>query len=327
LKGDSVMDKRTLGMCVLMLASGVMSPIAATAAWPEKPVRIIIPWPPGGSTDIVGRLLAAELTNRFKQQVFIDNRAGATGIVGMTVATQSKPDGYTFMMTSTAYGHLIYKTKVNVDLDKSFDPVALLGFGDSAMVVHPSLPVKNVRELIALAKARPGQLFYPSSGVGGFPHMNTELFKLKTGTDIVHVPFNGGGPALIDLVAGNTQVMISTLVTVYPQVSGKRLRLIGIGSAKRNPAFPDVPTISEAVPGYETSIWWGLFAPPGTPADAIARMHTEATAVMSSADMQKRLEEQGGVFVRMSSAEFGKLMKAETEKWMTVVKAANIKED
>ena len=312
---------------ILVLASLLATPVASAAAWPEKPVRIIIPWPPGGSTDIVGRLLAAELTNRFKQQVIIDNRAGATGIVGMTVATQAKPDGYTFMMTSTAYGHLIYKTKVNVDLDKSFDPVALLGFGDSAMVVHPSLPVKTVKDVIALAKARPGQLYYPSSGVGGFPHMNTELFKLKTGTNIVHVPFKGGGPALIDLVAGNTQVMISTLVTVHPQVSSGRLRLIGIGSAKRNPNYPDVPTISEAVPGYETSIWWGLFAPPGTPADIVSRMHAEATAVMSSADMQKRLDEQGGVFVKMSSAEFGRLMKAETEKWMAVVKAANIKED
>ena len=321
------MDKRTLGICVLMLASGAMSPIAATAAWPEKPVRIIIPWPPGGSTDIVGRLLATELTNRFRQQVIIDNRAGATGIVGMTVATQSRPDGYTFMMTSTAYGHLIYKTKVNVDLDKSFDPVVLLGFGDSAMVVHPSLPVKGVKDVIALAKARPGQLFYPSSGVGGFPHMNTELFKLKTGTNIVHVPFKGGGPALIDLISGNTQVMISSLVSVYPHVSSNRLKLLAIGSAKRNPNHPNVPTISETVPGYESSIWWGLFAPPGTPADVIARMHAEATAVMSSADMQKRLDEQGGVFTKMSTAEFGKLMKAETDKWMAVVKAANIKQD
>src|SRR5688572_14571638 len=275
---ENVMRWRVLQLLAFVLASIGAVPSAPAAAWPERPVRMIIPWPPGGSTDIVGRLLAAELTNRLKQQVIIDNRAGASGIVGMQVATQAKPDGYTFMITSTAYGHLIYKSKVNVDLDKSFDPVALLGFGDSAMVVHPSLPVKNVKELIALAKARPGQLYYPSSGVGGFPHMNTELFKLKTGTNIVHVPFKGGGPALIDIVAGNTQVMISTLVTVYPQVAGKRLRLLGIGGAKRNPNFPDVPTIAEAVPGYETSIWWGLFAPPGTPADAVSRMHAESTA-------------------------------------------------
>src|SRR5438477_5878054 len=163
-----------LRFIALLIAALFIIPLATAAAWPERTVRIIIPWPPGGSTDIVGRLLAAELTNRFKQQVIIDNRAGATGIVGMQIATQAKPDGYTFMITSTAYGHLIYKSKVNVDLDRAFDPVALLGFGDSALVVHPSLPVKTVKELIALAKANPGQLLYATSGVAGFPHMSTE---------------------------------------------------------------------------------------------------------------------------------------------------------
>ena len=313
-----------VGLYVLLVLLGGA---ANGAAWPERPVRVIIPWPPGGSTDIIGRLVATELTNRLKQQVIIDNRAGASGIVGMQIATQAKPDGYTFMLTSTAYGHLIYKSKVNVDLDKSFEPVALLGFGDSALVVHPSLPVKSVKELIALAKARPGQLNYASSGVGGFPHMNTELFMLKTGVKMVHVPFKGGGPAIADVIAGNTQVMITSLVSVVPFIGSGRLKLVAVGGAKRSPSYADVPTISETVPGYETAIWWGMFAPPGTPRAAIDRLHAEIIAVMASPEMQKRLDEQGGVFIKMSPAEFGKLMKSETDKWMAVVKAANIKEE
>src|SRR5690606_6393400 len=187
----------------LMLACALCA-LPVQAAWPERTIRIIIPWAPGGSTDIVGRLLASELTPRFKQQVVIDNRAGAGSIVGLQIASAAPPDGYTFMMTSTAYGFLIDKPKPPVDLVNSFAPVALIGFGDSALVVHPSLPVKTVQDLIDLAKRRPGAIFYASSGIGGFPHMNTELFKLMTGVNLVHVPFKGGGPATADLVAGHT---------------------------------------------------------------------------------------------------------------------------
>lgn len=298
---------------------------AQAAAWPERAVRIIIPWPPGGSTDIVGRIIAAELTARLKQQVIIDNRAGAGSIVGLQIATAAPPDGYTFMMTSTAYGFLIDKPKVPVDLVNSFAPVVLIGFGDSAMLVHPSLPVKSVKDVIALAKKRPGELLYPSSGIGGFPHMNTELFKLKAGVNLVHVPFKGGGPANADLIAGHSQLMIGSLVTAMPYIQNGRLRLIAVGGAKRNPKMPDIPTIGETVPGYESSIWWGIFAPPKTPADIIARMHAETTEVITTAGFQKKLEEQGGAVVKMSSAEFGKLMVSEQNKWLDVIKTANIK--
>src|SRR4051812_13763586 len=197
---------RTLQSLALLLAGLTVAPFAAGAAFPEKTIRIILPWPPGGSTDIVGRLIAAELTARLKQQVIIDNRAGAGGIVGMQLATAAPPDGYTLMLTSTAYGYLIDKQDVPVDIVKSFAPVALIGLGDSALAVHPALPVKSVKELIALARAKPGALNYASSGIGGFPHMNTELFKLKTGVDMVHVPFKGGGPAIADVMAGHTDL-------------------------------------------------------------------------------------------------------------------------
>jgi len=226
----------------LLLVSVALVPATTAAAWPEKSIRVIIPWPPGGSTDIVGRLLAAELTPRLKQQVIIDNRAGAGSIVGLQIATAAPPDGYTFMMTSTAYGFLIDKPKVPVDLVNSFAPVAMIGFGDSALVVHPSLPVRTVKDLVALAKKRPGELFYASSGIGGFPHMNTELFKLKAGVNLVHVPFKGGGPAVADLVAGHSQLQIGSLVTPlgFPEIGP------GGGGADIGPiaAAGNVPTMA-----------------------------------------------------------------------------------
>jgi tripartite-type tricarboxylate transporter receptor subunit TctC len=310
----------------LLLAS-VLAPFSALAAWPEKPIRVIIPWPPGGSTDIVGRLLAADLTKRFKQQVIIDNRAGAASIIGLQLAAATPPDGYNFMITSTAYGHLINKAQAKgIDYVKSFEPVALLGFADSVLAVHPSLPVNSVKELIALAKKRPGELNYSSSGIGGFPHMNTELFKLMTGINIVHVPFQGGGPAIADTMAGNTQMQIGSITTLIPHIRSGRLKPLGIGGRKRSPQLPDVPTISEAgVPGYATYIWWGMFAPLRTLPDVIRAMHAEVTSVLDSPEMLKRLEPQGAVPEKMSSAEFGKVMVEETSKWLDVIHRAGIK--
>jgi len=321
------MNAKSLGLGILglLLASNTLLSIASAAAWPERPIRIIIPWPPGGSTDIVGRILAADLSARLKQQVLIDNRAGAGSIVGLQIATASPPDGYTFMMTSTAYGFLIDKPKVPVDLVNSFAPVAMIGFGDSALVVHPSFPVKTVKDLIDLARKRPGEIFYASSGIGGFPHMNTELFKLKTGVNMVHVPFKGGGPAAADVIAGHTQLQFASLVTVAPHVQSGRLRLVATGGPKRDPNYPNVPTIAETVPGYESRIWWGIFAPPKTPPDIIARFHAETMEVISSPVFQKRLDEQGGAVVKMSSAQFGKLMVSEQNKWLEVIRAAGIK--
>ncbi|MCE9641867.1 MAG: tripartite tricarboxylate transporter substrate binding protein [Betaproteobacteria bacterium] len=316
---------RSFSPFALLLVSIALIPLAGAATWPEKPVRILIPWPPGGSTDIVGRLLAVELTTRLKQQVIIDNRSGAGGIVGMQIATAAPPDGYTLMLTSTAYGYLIDKQEVPVDIVKSFAPVALIGLGESALAVHPALPVKSVKELIALARARPGELNYASSGIGGFPHMNTELLKLKTGVNMVHVPFKGGGPAIADVVAGHTQIYLGALVTVMPFIQSGRLKLLGVGGTKRNANLPNVATISETVPGYETYIWWGLFAPPATPAATIARLHAETINTLDSPGFVKRLDEQGGAPSKMSTADFGKLMVSETAKWIEVIKAAGIK--
>ena len=309
----------------LVLTALAWVPAVPAASWPEKPVRIIIPWPPGGSTDVIGRVLAADLTARFKQQVIIDNRAGAGSIVGLQIATAAPPDGYTFMMTSTAYGFLIDKPKVPVDLVNSFVPVAMIGFGDAALVVHPSFPVNTVKELIDLARRKPREILYGSSGIGGFPHMNTELFMMKTGIRMVHVPFKGGGPAMVDIMAGHIQVYLGSLVQVMPQIPSKRLKLVATGGLQRNSKLPDVPTIGETVPGYESRIWWGIFAPPRTPADSIARFHAETIDAISAPAFQKRLDEQGGEVVKMSSAEFGRLMVSEQNKWLEVIRAAGIK--
>ncbi len=313
---------KTIG---ILLASLVLFPLATpAAAWPDRAIRIIIPWAPGGSTDIVARIVAADLTSRLKQQVIIDNRPGAGGIVGMQIASQSPPDGYNFMLTSTAYGFLIYKS--NVDLVKTFEPVALLGFADSALVVNPHLPVSSVKELLALAKKRPGELLYSSSGIGGFPHMNTELFKLMTGVNIVHVPFKGGGPAIADTVAGNTQIHLGSLPTEMSHIRAGKLKVLAVGGAKRNPALPGVPTISEAgVPGYQTYIWYGLFAPRGTPADLVSRMHAAINASLGNPDVVQKMAVQGAEAEKMSSAQFGKLMESETAKWQDVITRAGIK--
>jgi len=309
----------------LILTAAMLSPATGwtAAAWPDKPLRIVIPWAPGGSTDIVTRLLGADLGKRLGQQVIIENRAGGGAIVGMEYASALPPDGHNYMLTSTGYGFIINKAKV--DLVNSFAPVALIGFGDSALVVHPSLPVKTVKDLIALAKRSPGALNYSSSGIGGFPHLNTELFKMMAGVDITHVPFKGGGPAVADTAAGNTQMQIGSLPTVIGQVRAGRLRAIAVGGPKRNPTLPGLPTIGESgVPGYETYIWFGLFAPRATPANLIGQMHSAVNTSLENPELLKRLEDQGVDVVRRTTAEFAKLMEAETVKWGKVIKAANI---
>jgi tripartite-type tricarboxylate transporter receptor subunit TctC len=310
-----------------MLAVTVLSAFCASpaigAAWPERSIRIIIPWAPGGSTDIVGRIIAPDMSMRLKQQVVIDNRPGAGSIVGLQLAAQAPADGYTFMLTSTAYGFLIQKS--NVDLVTTLDPTALVGFADSALVVHPALPVSSVKELIALAKKRPRELNYSSSGIGGFPHMNTELFKLMTGVNMTHVPFKGGGPAIADTVAGHTQVHLGSLPTEMAHIRAGKLKVLAVGGKKRNPALPDAPTISETVPGYVTYIWYGFFAPRKTPADLIARMNAAVSATAKSADIVKKLDVQGVEAATMPPAEFDKLMRDETKKWLDVIQRAGIK--
>lgn len=316
--------KGSLAGAVLVAVTTVFAAMSASAAWPERPVRLVVPWAPGGSTDIVARILALDLTKRLGQQVLVENRAGAGAIVGMQYTAQQPPDGATFLLTSTDYGFLINKGS-NVDFVNSFASVAMIGFSDSALVVNPYLPINSVKDLIALAKKRPGELLYSSSGVGGFPHMNTELFKLMAGINLTHVPFKGGGPAVADTAAGHTQLQIGSIPTVIGQVRAKRLRAIAVGGPKPNPALPGLPTISESgVPGYESQIWFGVFAPKALPPAIITAMHGGIGGALDNADTVKRLNEQGVDINKMSTPAFAKLMASEQEKWAKVIKAANI---
>ena len=321
------MDVKSLVAASLCLLSGsaAWAPVVIAAQFPERTIRAIVPWAPGGSTDVVGRLVAADLTTRLKQNVVIDNRAGAGSILGLQIAAAAPADGYTVLITSTAYGFLIDKPNPPVDLVDSFAPVAFLGFSDGAFTVTPQLPVNSVKELLALAKAKPGMLTYASSGIGGFPQLNTELLKIITGVDILHVPYQGGGPAAISAMSGNTQVYFGSLPTVMTQITSGRLKLLATGGLKRNPDFPNVPTVSETVPGFETYIWFGMFAPRGTPPAIIERLHDAIEEGLASPELVKKLALQGAVPKKMSSAEFGKLMASETVKWGDVIKRAKIK--
>jgi tripartite-type tricarboxylate transporter receptor subunit TctC len=314
-------------LCASVAAACAMPSAQATAQhYPTKAVRLIVPFPPGGSNDIVGRLMAQELTERLGKQVVVDNRGGAGGVLGSEIAANSDPDGHTLLIISVAYAFNPALYKLRFDPEKAFVPVAMLGTGPNALTVTPKLPANSVKELIALAKAQPGKLNYASAGVGSFQHLGSELFRIMAGINIVHVPFKGGGPAMADVMAGNTEICLGSLIQVIPHVDSKRLKLLGIGGAKRAKVYPNVPTISEAgVPGYDASNWWGLLAPEKTPPAVVSRLRAEVAKILSSPDVQKKFEGQGAETVNMTGDQFGKYIRTETAKWSKVVKDAGIK--
>jgi len=310
---------------LLFLCGGAPSP-AHAQTYPARPIRLIIPFPPGGSNDIVGRMIGAQLSQRLGQQVVPDNRGGAGGVIGTEGAARSQPDGYTLLIVSIAYAYNPSLYKLSFDPVKSFTPVSLLGRGPNVLAVHPSLPVKSTRELIALAKARPGQLLYASAGVGTFQHLSSELFRMMAGISMVHVPFKGGGPAMIDVIAGNSQISIGSLIQTLPHIRSGRLKALGTGGAKRVPALPDVPTISESgLPGYEANNWWGVLAPAGTPSAVVTKLNDELAAILKSAETQKRFSSEGAEAVSMAPDAFGKFIASEMAKWSKVVKEAGIR--
>jgi tripartite-type tricarboxylate transporter receptor subunit TctC len=321
------MTPHCLFRCIPAIFLAAAAPFASAAeGWPTKPVRIIVPFAPGGSNDIIGRLIAQQLTEKLGRQVVVDNRPGAGGMLGTEVVVKSPPDGYTLLVVSAAYAYNPYIYKLPYDQEKVLAPVAMLGTGPSGLAVNPSLPAKTTKDLVALAKAKPGQLNYASAGPGSFQHLSTELFKQMAGVNIVHIPFKGGGPAMIDVIAGNTQMCMGSLLQMLPHIGSKRLRILATGGAKRSPTLPDVPTIAESgVPGYEANNWWGLVAPTGTSQDVVARLEKEMTAISASAETKKRLEAEGAEPAYKGAAEFGPFIKAEMNKWAKVVKAAGIK--
>jgi tripartite-type tricarboxylate transporter receptor subunit TctC len=313
--------RATLAACLVIAGTG----LAMAQEYPARPVRLIIPFPPGGSNDVVGRLIATKLGDRLGKQVVVDNRSGAGGVIGTEVASKSPPDGYTLLVISMAHAVNPWLYKLGYDPIKDFAPVGLLAKGANVLVVHPSLKVTNVAELIALAKKQPGDLQYASAGIGSFQHLGAELFKLMTGTDILHVPFKGGGPALVDVVGGHTKVMFSSMVQTVPHIHSGKLRALGTGGLERAPVLPDVPAIAETVPKYEAVNWWGIVAPVGTPQAIIDKLNTELEAVQKSPDVQKQFAAEGGEPVPMKPAVFGAFMASEMDKWGKVVKQGGIK--
>lgn len=308
------------------IAAAIAAPPASAQTWPAKSVRFVIPFPPGGSNDIVGRVMAQALTERLGRTVVADNRAGGNSIIGTELVANAPPDGYTMLIISTSFTTNPIIHKLPFDPRKAFDWVAMLGVGPNVLAVTQSLPAKNVKELIALAKARPGQIIYASTGVGSNAHFGTELFRHMTGTNMIHVPYKGGGPALIDTISGQAQICLSSLIQAVGHIRSNKLRALGTSGAKRTDILPDVPTIAEAgVPGYETQNWWGIAVPRGTPPAVIQRLNTEIGAILKSPDTEKRLRGEGAEPVIKSPDELGQYVLGEMDKWTKLAKLAGIK--
>jgi tripartite-type tricarboxylate transporter receptor subunit TctC len=294
--------------------------------YPAKPVRLVIPFPPGGSNDVVGRVIAAQLTERIGQTVIVDNRGAGGGIIGINATAKSPADGYTVLLVSVGFPVSIALGRMPLESLQWFIPVASVATGPSLLVVPSALAVNSVMELVALAKRKPGELNAGAAGPGSFQHLATELFRLQSGIEIVIVQYKGGGPALTDTIAGQVQMNVGSVIQNLPHVRSGKLKALGVGGTKRNPVLPDIPTIAEAgVPNYEAVNWWGLVAPAGTPAPIIARLHKAVQAVQGAEDVQKQFASEGAEIVRMSQAEFGAFMQKEMDRWGRVVKEAGIK--
>jgi tripartite-type tricarboxylate transporter receptor subunit TctC len=322
--------RSTLLAAVRIAATGVLLALAVPAMaqsdYPNRPVRLIIPFPPGGSNDVVGRMIGTSLSEKLGKQVIVDNRAGAGGVVGTEIASKAPADGYTLLVISLAHAVNPWLYKLPYDPVKDFAPIGVMGTGPNVVVVHPSLPVNSIKDLIALAKKQPGELQYASAGIGSFQHLGAELFKLEAGVDILHVPFKGGGPAMIDVVGGHTKVMFSSLVQTTPHIKTGKLRALGVGSKDRSKVVPDVPSVAEAgVPTYEAVNWWGIVAPAGTPQPIIDKVHAALTAAQDSPEVEKQFAAEGATVVKKSPKEFGAFMVSEMNKWELVVKKGGIK--
>ncbi|MFZ9194606.1 MAG: Bug family tripartite tricarboxylate transporter substrate binding protein [Burkholderiales bacterium] len=299
----------------------------AQVNYPVRAVRVIVPSAPGGGTDISARIIAPQLTAFLGQQVIVENRAGAGTMIGGEAVARAVPDGYTLLMgvSTLAINPAMYK-KVPYDALKDFAPISQAVSLSNVLTVHPSLPVRNLKEFIALVKPRPGQVNFASAGVGTSPHLSMELFLVMTGLKMLHVPYKGSGPGVTDLVAGHVPAMMPNMLSAQPHIKSGRLRALGVTGSKRAPGAEDIPTIAEAgVPGYEAVQWYGLLAPAATSRDIIIKLHTGVVRALQNPDVRQRLLNDGAEPVGSSPEEFTNYLRAETAKWAKVVQAAGIK--
>jgi tripartite-type tricarboxylate transporter receptor subunit TctC len=310
----------------LAIALSLAAGLAAAQSYPSKPVRLIIPFPPGGSNDVVGRAIGQQLAERLGQGVVIDNRGGAGGIIGTNEAAKAAPDGHTLLLISTALPVSVGFQRLPQDIMRSFAPVSMLGSGPALLVVPANSPANSVQDLLAQLRAKPGEWNAAAAGIGSFQHMATELFRLQSKTDFVIVQYKGGGPALTDVIAGQVQMNLGSLVQMIPHVRSGKLKALGVSSAKRVAAMPEVPTIAESgVPGFDVTNWWGILAPAGTPGPVLERLYREIGVILDSPETRRRFELEGAEIARVTPAQFASFIERETVKWTRVVKDANIK--
>ncbi|MCA3071307.1 MAG: tripartite tricarboxylate transporter substrate binding protein [Rhodocyclaceae bacterium] len=295
--------------------------------WPTRTLRLVVPFPPGSGVDIVSRHVAPRLSEGLGQPVVIDNRGGAGGVVGAEVAAKSPADGYTLLMGTAGILTVVPAlAKVNYNVQRDFAPVSVVASVPSVLVVHPSLPVKTVRDLVALARVRPGSINYATTGNGTLPHLAAEFLRLRASIDIVHVPYKGSAPAITDLLGGQVEMFFANMLSAMPHVTSGRLRAVAVSSAKRSAVLPAVPTMIEAgYPDFEASTWFGLLAPSGVPGEIVQRLHAEVVKLLAGRELQQRLASEGAVAVGNTPTEFAAYIRSETEKWTRVVKAAQIR--
>ncbi|HET7160213.1 MAG TPA: tripartite tricarboxylate transporter substrate binding protein, partial [Burkholderiales bacterium] len=302
--------------------------LAQAPGFPQKPVRIIVAFPPGGGTDIVARIVGQKLSDAWGQQVIVENRAGASGVIGTEAAARAAPDGYTWFMGTmgnlTVNQHLYRKMPVDPQRDlTALSQVVAVHF---VMVAHSSLPAKNVKELIALAKSRPGQINYSSSGPGGAPHLGGELLKSMAGIDLAHIPYKGSGPSFTDLLGGQVSLTFDSLLQAYPYIKAGKLNALGVLGSKRSPLLPQTPTIAESgVPGYELTNWFGLVLPAATPRELTTRLYGDVSKVLVQADVRDKLQAMGADVIGSTPEQFAAFMRSETAKWDKVIRTANIR--
>ena len=317
-------------LCALALLCACATATAAAQTpdagrFPAKPIRMIVPFPPGGSNDILARFLAQKMSERLGQQTIVDNRPGADGIIGTELAARSPADGHTLLIISISYTINPVIHKLPFDPVKSLAPVAQIASGPNVICSHPNFPAQNVRELIALAKAKPGELRFATSGLGGVNHFQGELFNYLAKVKLIHIPYKGGGPSMLDVMSGQVEVVFGTLIQALPHIRSGKLKPPGVGSAKRSPILPQVPAIAETVPGYDGSIWWGVLAPAGVPGPIVSKLNSEINTILREPEMAKRLSAEAAEPVTTTPEAFGKLIVNDIARWNRVAKEAGIR--
>jgi tripartite-type tricarboxylate transporter receptor subunit TctC len=298
----------------------------AFAAWPDKPVTLIVPWAPGGSTDILARMLSEHLTKSLGQPFIVENKAGASGNIGSNMVAKAKPDGYTLLvgsMSTHAMNQALYTTMPFNGVE-DFTPVSLLAYVTNTMVTNPSVPANTVKEFIAYCKAHPGKINYASAGAGSTNHLSAALFEKATGCRMTHVPYKGGAPAVLDTVAGQTQLLFSAGTQTLPHVKAGKLRLLAVTESKRSALLPNVPTVAETVPGYELAVWYGFFGPKDLPADIVKRLNTEINRIMASPDVREKMGAMGVEVVQSTPESFAKTLRQDADKYTRLIKELNI---